>query len=128
MKHKVRDRMDKKIETAIKKSGQKKVFVIYSAYDEDESDNPIDNLNEIAVKGKVVLVGDADEFWGGETSLDYCSPVLENPTWLEVCVHANRMIQTVRDEHHVFLEGLDKKRRKVKRTDGVTEYEFSMGS
>lgn len=122
----VYDIMESKIRSAILASGQKESFVDYSVYDTDEDDNPIDNLDEIAFQGIGVLVGFADDFWGGKDAVDFTSEVLDSPTWLQVCVEANRMIQKTNDYHHVFLEGLSK--RKNKRKDGVTEYEFDMGS
>lgn len=119
------DKMERRVAKAIKASNPKqKVRVIYSAYKSDKDDEPIDNLDEIAAKGKVVLVQEADEFWGGPSSKPYRSPVLENPTWLQVAVCANEMIETTRDGHHVFLEGL----YKGKREGDVMVYEFAMGS
>lgn len=114
------DKMDDKIAKAIK--GE--VLVIYSAYETDENDEPIDNLDEIAAIGKIILVCKRCEFYGGDGSKNYRSDVLENPTWLQVAVCANEMIKVTRDEHHVFLEGLYKKRTR----NGITTYELAMGS
>ncbi len=61
-------------------------------------------------------------------SMDYRSDVLENPTWLQVAVHADEMIRVTNDHHHVFLEGLDKLPKKQQTEAGVTLYEFCMGS
>ena len=134
----VRDGMDDKIEKAILKSGQKKVHIIYSAYKSDKRETPIDNLDKVAVEGKVILIGQRDEFWGGEKSRNYVSEVLDNPTWLDVAVCANAMIRRVRDEHHVFLEGLTKGnytynlklKEKISKIlkPGIKVYEFCMGS
>jgi hypothetical protein len=113
---------EKRIEEAILASGQKKVRVIYSV----EAD-----VDKVAVEGKVVLVGFADDFWGGKKSKNYHSEVLINPTWLEVAVRANEMIRVTRDTHHSFLEGLDKPIMNMDvgvREDDVTLYEFMMGS
>jgi hypothetical protein len=65
----------------------------------------LDNLDEVPIRGKVKFRAGRDEFYGGAASRDYESPVLEDPTWLDLCVHANRMILTTGDEHHCFLEG-----------------------
>jgi hypothetical protein len=116
--------MECKVIAAVKASGQRKVRVQYSAYESDADDTPIDNLDKIAARGKIVLVKAGDEFWGGPKAKDYRSPVLENPTWLQVCVHANEMMKVTRDLHHCFLEGLYKKRKE----GDVTVYEFAMGS
>lgn len=120
----VRIQMDQKIEAACKKAGHKKVRVCYSVYESDKDDVPIDNLDEVAVKGKVVLIASADEFWGGKKAKDYTSDVLVDPTWLEVAVCANKMIVKVRDTHHCFLEDLHLERKE----GDITFYSFSMGS
>lgn len=128
--------IDRKIRKACKEAGHKKVYVDYSAYTDDIEEEPIDNLDEIAVKGKVILVGFADDFFGGKKSRSYVSPVLENPTWLQVAVCCNEMIRTTRDTHHVFLETLHKIDRKyplikqfgLEIPAGVIPYEFGMGS
>ena len=131
------DTIESKVEAACLAAGRKK-RVIYSAYDSDEEDNPIDNLDEVAVEGKVVLIGEKDDFYGGEESKSYVSEVLENPTWLQVTVCANAMIRRTRDLHHVFLEGLDehpmvgsrKLEEKINELEsqGIKVYAFSMGS
>jgi len=118
------DRIWKRVEVAVKASGQRKVRVTYSAYGTDEEDEPIDNLDEVAVSGKVRLVAERETFFGGARSKAYRSPVLMNPTWLEVCVYANEMIKTTRDEHHCFLEGLQLQGQE----EDVAIYEFCMGS
>ncbi len=101
--------------------------VFYSAYDTDpETGEPINNLNEVAIKGKCILIAEADAFWGDKDSADYFSPVLENPTWLEVSVFANAAIIATRDFHHHFLEGVN--RTGILNDDDVPFYTFAMGS
>jgi len=55
---------------------------------------------------------------------DYESPVVENPTWLDIAAMFNKAIHQTGDFHHCFLEG-------VFRTDdiqnGVPVYRFSTG-
>ena len=102
----VLDEMEVVIDEAISASGQDESLVIYSAYDSDENDVPINNLHEVAVEGRVILVQARDKYWGGHDSKQYQSEVLENPTWLQVAVCANAMIAVTNDRHHVFLEGL----------------------
>lgn len=89
--------MQDKVEKEINKFCDKK-YVIYSAYDYDEWDNPIDNLNKVPIKGKVKFV---DSTW------NFDSGVFENPTWLDICVIANRMIIETKDYHHIYLEDVD---------------------
>lgn len=103
------------------------MYVYYSAYKFSKTtDEPLNNLKQVAVRGKVMFIQehDGDDFWGkGET---YQSPVVENPTWLDVAVLSNKMIQTVGDHHHIFLEGVSS--RGTKTPNGVKVYEFDMGS
>lgn len=97
--------------------------VIFSAYDTVDG-LPVNNLNEVAIEGKVILQGIAD-CWGDEDSEDYTSEVLENPTWLDVSVRADKMIHMTGDFHHVFLEAVYDSEQTI---DGVKVYRFSMGS
>ncbi len=102
--------------------------VTNAATKSNENDEPIDNLDKVAVKGRVRLLCAHEPFYGGPKGKDYRSDVLENPTWLQVAVHADEMIRVTNDHHHVFLEGLDKLPKKQQTEAGVTLYEFCMGS
>jgi hypothetical protein len=118
------ERIELRVMAGVFASGQRRVRVVYSAYDEDEDGVPVDNLDEVAVRGKCVLVGPANEYFGGPRSREYRSGVLEDPTWLQVAVHANAAIAVTRDRHHLFLEGLW-----PPSTGGdVAVYRFQMGS
>lgn len=119
------DEMDAQITAAVKEKGKfKTVRVYYGAYPTTPKGSPKNNLSKTAVKGKCRFVQERDEFYGGKKSKNYTSPVVENPTWLDLTVLANDMIATTKDSHHCFLEGLEK----VKEENGVTYYEFVMGS
>lgn len=129
----MRDYFDKRVEEACKAAGHKRVRVLYSAYKTDKNDEPLDNLDKVAIKGKVVLVADRDTFWGGSKSKSYVSEPLENPTWLQLTVCANAMIRHTRDTHHVFFEGVVKSsdkhlRELASHLKDVKFYEFCMGS
>lgn len=101
--------MDDRVEQAILADGQKEVLVDYSAYTtRGEDDEPIDNLDEVAIKGQIVVFAEEDGFYGGKKSKSYVSPVLTDPTWLTLSLHANRAIVATNDHHHVFFEGVDK--------------------
>lgn len=114
---KIRERIDEKLGSSR--------YVAYSAYEiDEEKDIPVDNLDKIAVEGKVKFVNERDEFWGGQESKDWESEILINPTWLDVCVLANEMIQTTKDFHHVFLEGINV----LKREEDLNIAELMMGS
>ncbi len=132
MKHSELDSYDRKLNAiedkvaaAVQASGQR-LYVDYSAYESDNNDDPMDNLDEIPVQGKIRLVQERDECWGGPGSKTYRSDVLESPTWLQITVCANKMIKVTRDRHHVFLEGIDKLSNQTE--DNVTLYRFLMGS
>ena len=120
-----------------------KVFVYYSAYNyqKDNPELPINNLNKVAIRGKVIMTQPYDDFWDGagvryvnfngnvvveSEGKAYESAVLENPTYLELAVLANAMMQVTGDFHHSFFEAVNSTGR-VK-DDDVKIYEFSMGS
>jgi hypothetical protein len=115
----------KKIADKIKaRLGGSRMDVIYSAYKTDQDRIPIDNLDEVAFEGKIRIREKKESYWGDKNSEDYESRVLENPTWLDLAVIANECIQTVRDFHHVFLEGFTV----VGEEDGVKIATLWMGS
>ena len=100
-------------------------WLCYSAY---PTDPDVDNLDEIAVTGKVQFVSEAEDFFGNiKTRADYKSEVVENPTWLDVCLLANDMINQTGDNHHIFLECVDPV-IDPNDPDGVKLYTFGMGS
>jgi len=120
--------MDDRVNRAVRRA-DREAYVSYSAYGSDEQGRPIDNLDDVAAYGKVEFVAEANTRYGGKASQPYRSPVFENPTWLDLCVLADVMIETTGDFHHVFLEGIDEdKERSRQRNDGVKVYRFSMGS
>ncbi len=105
-----------------------KMYVYYSAYKTSNvTGDPLNNLNTVAIRGKVILEQEYDD------CKSYRSEVVENPTWLDIAVLANKMIITTQDFHY-FLEGVNPvtvggiNKRKQKKIDGVKVYTFSMGS
>ena len=114
--------IEKQIEKAL--GDDVKRFVNYSAYKTDKDRIPINNLDEIAFEGKIRFREKRDPLWSSQHGADFESQVLINPTWLDLAVVANKMIETVRDFHHVFLELIEIKGEE----DGVTIAEFGMGS
>lgn len=80
--------------------------VIYAAGPDDADDLPVDNLDDVAVKGLVQFI-EVDPQDGER----FESEVLESPTWLEVAVLANRMMCQLGYEDHVYLEGIEIVRR-----------------
>lgn len=99
------------------------VHVIYAANPWIGNENeamPVNNLNDIAIEGECRVRLFASPYWGnGE---DYISEVLENPTWLDLCVCANEAIVTTDDFHHTFFEGV------FEVEDGSRIFELEMGS
>jgi hypothetical protein len=104
------------------------MHVYYSAYDESKATElPLNNLKKVAIRGKVIVIQEYDDFWdvtgNGES---YNSEVLENPSYLELAVLANKMILVTGDQHHNFFEGVSATKRKNR--NGVKIYRFAMGS
>ncbi len=93
--------IDAKVAEACKLSGHKKVYVQYAAYETD-NEVPIDNLDDVAIEGNVILTYGKDPFCRGT----YRSMLLHSPTWLQVCVCYNKAIVKTGDESHPYMEGL----------------------
>ena len=117
------DEMQDTIDAAIAASGREEKPLIYSAYDDDENEMPINNLNEVAFKGTFTVIYAHSNFWdgrgigllgvpaeeqgGGEPcGRPYRSEEVTDPTWLTLAVLANEAILTTNDLHHVFLESV----------------------
>jgi hypothetical protein len=124
------------IEARIEAAVDGKVVMIYSAGPYKDNGTPIDNLDDVAVEGPVILVqasdydeDDAQADFDDEPYGDFESEVLESPTWLTVAVEFNKAVQRTGDYHHSFLEGvyLDKKATEA-RGDGVKVVRFATGS
>lgn len=99
-------------------------LVIYSAYETDADEIPIDNLDEVPICGAVRIRAKADPYWGGGRGRDYESSILESPTWLDLCAYANDQIRVTRDRTHRYLELIEV----VGREGGVQIARFFMGS
>lgn len=80
-------------------------LVQFSAYQQDNNGLPINNLDDIAISGKVVIVATHDAVWG--EGKNYQSDVVESPTWRSLVELANEMIITTGDRHHIFLEDFE---------------------
>jgi hypothetical protein len=110
------DKIQQRVANAIKG----KCYVQFSAYQQDKHGLPVDNLDEVAFHGKVKFVIKQDS-WRADT---YMSPVITNPTWLDVAILANEMIKQTKDTHHVYLEDIEATGKQGE----VTILEFVMGS
>lgn len=89
---------------------------------------PVDNLAEVAIPGRAVIVATSDEFFGGAKSRDFQSDVLQDPTWLDLYVVGNAQIKATRDRHHSFLEGVERKGSTQVDGEEVPTYELILGS
>lgn len=119
------EKIDSRIFEACKKAGHEEVYIRFSAYDPDEWDIPIDNLDIIPIKGKIKFkdgVFDVSRF--REIYEPFESEIYDSPTWLEICVIANEMIMKTKDVHHIYLEMLGD----VHKEDEVTIATLIMGS
>lgn len=113
------DRVSDQVHKRIKEQlGNKKMYLVYSAYDFDENGDPVDNLDKVALEGTVRFYNRPS---GDPRGKNYFSEPVTDPTWLQVAVLANEMIKTTRFFSHKFLEGVRKG------THGNLAY-FSMGS
>ena len=86
------------IRNRVRSSIEGECVVIYDAFSYDD-DMAIDNLDDIAIKGRVRV---EDEIY--ET---YTSKILTDPTWLELTIEANRMMIASKDHHHIYFENFD---------------------
>jgi len=104
------EKIDKKISDACKKAGHSKVLVVYNAYEFDEFDIPIDDLDTVPIKGKITVI-DEGNFWSGVYE-DYAKKYMLRCVvpWahmvVELAVAANEMILTTNDTHHKYFEDI----------------------
>jgi hypothetical protein len=82
-----------------------KCVVFFAAYGLDADQLPIANLDVVPITGKVVIRG--SRIHGIQRSADYESPIMESPSWLDLCVIANDQIATTRDRIHRYLEHIE---------------------
>jgi hypothetical protein len=96
--------------------------VQFSAYELDDQELPIDNLDKVAVEGRCIFVQECDPHIGN--GKNYVSGEYVNPTWIQVCWIANEMIQVTDNRHAIFLEGVSVLREQ----NGVKIVDLDMGS
>lgn len=104
------------------------IVVLYSVFSRDEC--KYHDIQSVAYKGQIRIVMLKHDDWKEGESYrrknSYESDVLENPTWLDLCVVANDMILLTGDTHHRYLESLSVH---VRNNDELVAIgEFSMGS
>lgn len=116
--------IQQKIIGAVRASGSKKAIVVYKAYSEDSEKVPIDNLHEVAVKGKCRFANSRSVYLGKTTEQNYLSKVVIDPTWLQVAIMANEMLEKTKQTNRVCLEGIILVVKKY----GINRLVFSMSS
>jgi len=106
--------------------------VSFSAWPVDGKNAYTNNLDEVAVEDRIKIVTKHQSFFGGmapENRKDYESNIMKNPTWLDLCLCANDMINCTGDNHHIFLEGVHKTGSfTLDDKSFILLYDFSMGS
>ena len=121
----IMDKNYKKMQEQVSEKIDGECFVRFNAYEgEIDKENFVNNLNEIALKGKCFFVACAN--WAAnDERKNFISKTVEDPTWLDICVIANDMIKTTKDTHHIYLEGIQKV---YEYFDNTAQYKFLMGS
>jgi hypothetical protein len=95
------------IQGRIKARAGRNCLVVFSAYGLDADKVPIDNLDDVPVPGKLIIRGKRDPNHGTYRSKDYESPIMDGPTWLDLCVIANDQMVTTRNRDHRYLEHVE---------------------
>jgi hypothetical protein len=96
--------------------------VSYSVYDKDANGLPVNNLDNTAIEGKVIVITRANFFLGKDG--EYKSQVKVSPSWRELAIIANEIIIKTGDLHHIYFEGFEVVRKK----NEITYIELQFGS
>jgi len=90
--------MQNEVENYILNKKIKKCYVQFCAFEYYENNKKIIkyNLNEIPIKGKILIIGNQSE-------PTYVSKCLQSPTWLELCKIANDQIITNSPDSFKYL-------------------------
>ena len=112
------------IQNRIKARVGPKCYVVFSAYKFDADKVPIDNLDDVPISGRVLIRASRDRTRGGHLSKDYESPIMESPTWLDLCAIANEQITATRDRNRRYLEHVEV----VEKTSDIQIAAFRLGA
>ncbi len=66
--------------------------------------------NDVVLKGKVKIIQDYNEYRDSsafKSGRDYESDIVEDPTWLDLMVVANEMIEITKDTTHINVTGIE---------------------
>lgn len=111
-----RDFLNKAVRRVLEKRAGRDLTVIYDVT--DGKGRPVTNLDKVALAGRVRVL---DDIWD-----TFESEVIENPTWFDLAIEADNMIAATKDDHHIFLEGIEI--CSTQPEDGVTHIWLDMGS
>ena len=98
------DKKFEEIDEKVRKFVSKDCHVSYAAFEIDDDNNPIDNLDAVVGEGWCVFIRN---IWG---DIPFISDAIEDPTWLDVCKIANDSILYINPRgriDHIFLESAD---------------------
>lgn len=80
---------------------------------------------DVAIKGRCVISYRTYDTFSHTGNTYYCSPLLNNPSWMDVARIADAAIKHTGDYHHIYLEAV---RFIAANPNGVAIYELRMGS
>lgn len=97
----------------------------YAVFTYDKNGIMINNLNHEAWHGHAVFRHDYYFNSNNELkAINYVSPIIKNPTWLDVAILANTAIIATKDYNHNWFEGLEP----IKFDKGISFFNILLGS
>jgi hypothetical protein len=99
-KAKVYNHIQEKISNAINKYKQEYIIIYRVGISNDGT--IVDNLDEVAIEGKVRFASSRRVFFEKKEEKDYRSKIVVNPTWLDIAVMANEMVKYTGSKYRCF--------------------------
>jgi len=99
-KAKIYNNIQEKVNKVINRYKQECVIIYRVGISNDNT--IVDNLDEVVVKGKVRFASSRRVFFERKEEKDYRSRIVVNPTWLDVSVMANEMVQYTGSKYRYF--------------------------
>ncbi len=96
--------------------------VFYNAYGIDRGGLPIDNLDDIAIEGRVRFRATQDS--PGANFAPVFGRIIHAPTWMDIAVLADGMLRSSHDRHRRFLTGV----RVLAKVDGIKTAQIQLDS
>ena len=110
------------MQTKVAESCRGAVQVRYSPLRSYHDGTPMDDLDSVIAKGAVAVLDDKHHYEAGDQML-FISPIIYSPTWLDLAVIANDMLNRTMD-NHTFLENY----QVIGKHGNVTIIALTMGS